>query len=272
MSGRSNDSRNWSIITGGVFSPYLHRWNIPSNLNSVYECLPCPKGTYQPEALQTSCLECPQDTSTRDVGATSIEACSNPCEVHGEQMLCDPNALCLFIADTNDFECQCKPGFNGTGETCTDKCENFCDNNGACKKDEEGDPYCVMFRIFHWQQPRREENPRRASFTQPSTDPNGSQVNFYYGAPAAYAESIAPSHHSTYAHYYDDEEDAWEMPNFYNETYMKTGFQNGAGNSLARSNASIYGNKEDLYDRLRKHAYQGKKDKDETGDSDDQVR
>lgn len=48
------------------------------------------------------------------------------------------------------------------------------------------------------------------------------QVNFYYGAPAPYAESIAPSHHSTYAHYYDDEEDAWEMPNFYNETYMKS--------------------------------------------------
>ncbi len=44
------------------------------------------------------------------------------------------------------------------------------------------------------------------------------QVNFYYGAPAPYAESIAPSHHSTYAHYYDDEEDGWEMPNFYNET------------------------------------------------------
>ena len=44
------------------------------------------------------------------------------------------------------------------------------------------------------------------------------KVNFYYGAPAPYAESIAPSHHSTYAHYYDDEEDGWEMPNFYNET------------------------------------------------------
>ena len=41
--------------------------------------------------------------------------------------------------------------------------------------------------------------------------------NFYYGAPAPYAESIAPSHHSTYAHYYDDEEDGWDMPNFYNE-------------------------------------------------------
>ncbi len=47
------------------------------------------------------------------------------------------------------------------------------------------------------------------------------KVNFYYGAgggAAPYAESIAPSHHSTYAHYYDDEEDGWEMPNFYNET------------------------------------------------------
>ena len=43
-------------------------------------------------------------------------------------------------------------------------------------------------------------------------------ANFYYRAPAPYAESIAPSHHSTYAHYYDDEEDGWEMPNFYNET------------------------------------------------------
>merc|ERR1712080_489335 len=59
-----------------------------------------------------------------------------------------------------------------------------------------------------------------------ATDQNGSQVNFYYGAPAPYAESIAPSHHSTYAHYYDDEEDGWEMPNFYNDT---------------RSNASLYG-------------------------------
>lgn len=32
-------------------------------------------------------------------------------------------------------------------------------------------------------------------------------------------------------------------------------------NSLARSNASIYGTKEDLYDRLKRHAYPGKKGK-----------
>lgn len=133
----------------------------------------------------------------------------------------------------------------------------------------------------------------------PATDQNGSQVNFYYGAPTPYAESIAPSHHSTYAHYYDDEEDGWEMPNFYNETYMKgqcvllrlsiitylrsrmNGRKNesferiyfyglacllaeslhngGKMNSLARSNASIYGTKDDLYDRLKRHAYPGKK-------------
>jgi len=41
------------------------------------------------------------------------------------------------------------------------------------------------------------------------------------------------------------------MPNFYGEGYNKV--------SLARSNASLYGNKEELYDRLRRHAYNGKK-------------
>ena len=47
------------------------------------------------------------------------------------------------------------------------------------------------------------------------------QVNFYYGAPTPYAESIAPSHHSNYAHYYDEEDEAWEMPNFYNEAFVR---------------------------------------------------
>ena len=50
--------------------------------------------------------------------------------------------------------------------------------------------------------------------------------NFYYGGPAPYAESIAPSHHSNYAHYYDDEEDGWDMPNFYNnEGFVKVGYK-----------------------------------------------
>lgn len=33
----------------------------------------------------------------------------------------------------------------------------------------------------------------------------------------------------------------------------------GKMNSLARSNASLYGTKDDLYDRLKRHAYPAKK-------------
>lgn len=117
---------------------------------------------------------------------------------------------------------------------------------------------------FFLNRANRRKEPKK--LLTPATDQNGSQVNFYYGAPTPYAESIAPSHHSTYAHYYDDEEDGWEMPNFYNETYMKESLHNGMTmngkmNSLARSNASIYGTKDDLYDRLKRHAYPGKKGK-----------
>jgi len=139
--------------------------------------------------------------------------------------------------------------------------------------------FLILLVLLGWMICFRANRARRTSpekILGAATDQNGSQVNFYYGAPAPYAESIAPSHHSTYAHYYDDEEDGWEMPNFYNETYMKDGLQNKM-NSLARSNASLYGaqgGKDDIYDRLKRHAYQGKKsDKsgnETTSDSDGQ--
>lgn len=77
---------------------------------------------------------------------------------------------------------------------------------------------CRLYKRSIYRASRKKEPKKMLT---PATDQNGSQVNFYYGAPTPYAESIAPSHHSTYAHYYDDEEDGWEMPNFYNETYMK---------------------------------------------------
>ena len=141
----------------------------------------------------------------------------------------------------------------------TDKCENYCENDGSCEKDDSGNPLCkclgsftgrtcadksefayivggiagaVILVIFVvliiWmicvRTSRRKEPKNKGLMAPPAAnlDPAGSgAVNFYYGSPAPYAESIAPSHHSTYAHYYDDEEDAWEMPNFYNETYLK---------------------------------------------------
>jgi hypothetical protein len=204
-----------------------------------------------------------------------------------------------------------------------DVCHEYCRNEGVCLKDKVGSPYCqcagsftgkhcetksefayiaggiagsvvfvIVLVLLIWMICVRANKNKKSNANEKimtaATDANGSQVNFYYGAPAPYAESIAPSHHSTYAHYYDDEEDGWEMPNFYNETYMKDGLHgapggngNGGGgnkmNSLARSNASLYGKQggqEDLYDRLRRHAYQGKKsDKsgnETTSDSDGQ--
>ncbi|EZA50646.1 Sushi, von Willebrand factor type A, EGF and pentraxin domain-containing protein [Ooceraea biroi] len=261
---------------------------------TLNECVECKKGTYQSEPQQTFCIPCPPNTSTKGPAATSKADCTNPCETSGEEMHCDANAYCLLIPETSDFKCECKPGYNGTGTVCTDVCLGFCDNEGVCLKDSRGQPSCrcsgsftgkhctekseffyitggiaggviliIIVVLLVWMicvRASRKKEPKK--MLTPATDQNGSQVNFYYGAPTPYAESIAPSHHSTYAHYYDDEEDGWEMPNFYNETYMKESLHNGGKmNSLARSNASIYGTKDDLYDRLKRHAYTGKKDK-----------
>merc|ERR1712004_278365 len=171
-------------------------------------------------------------------GAVSKDECTNRCRVgEGELELCDRNAICLFHPSNNTHQCECKPGYYGSGETgdCTDTCVGRCQNEGVCVKDKYGVAYCQCAGSFTGEDC---ESKSESAY-------GGNGVNFYYGAPAPYAESIAPSHHSTYAHYYDDEEDGWEMPNFYNDT---------------RSNASLYGgNKEDLYDRLRRHAYPGKK-------------
>ncbi|GBP19642.1 Fibropellin-1 [Eumeta japonica] len=237
-------------------------------------CIQCKRGTYQSEAQQKACIPCPVNTSTRDRGATMESDCTNPCESSGSEMHCDTNAYCLLIPETNEFTCQCKPGFNSTGRECKDVCESYCDNGGECVKNTRGEPSCRCIGSFTGKNCRdksefayiasginhKKKEPKKT--LTPAIDQNGSQVNFYYGAHTPYAESIAPSHHSTYAHYYDDEEDGWEMPNFYNETYMKESLHNGVNgkmNSLARSNASIYGTKEDLYDRLKRHAYPGKK-------------
>lgn len=50
---------------------------------------------------------------------TTKAECWNPCEMNGSEMLCDPNAYCLLIPETNDFKCECKPGYNGTGKACS---------------------------------------------------------------------------------------------------------------------------------------------------------
>lgn len=278
-----------------------------SALSKENTCVLCQVGSYQPNAQQTSCLPCPPDTTTKLAGATLKSDCSNPCSPATNQTICPVNGVCLFVASTNVHRCECKAGFtpvppdSPTDFTCMDKCDNFCKNDGKCRRDRAtGEPYCqctgsytglqceaqsnfayivggsagfvvflILLVLLIWmicaRTSRRRDSQAKAAANAAvvAGDPSGSQANFYYGSHAPYAESIAPSHHSTYAHYYDEEEDGWEMPNFYNETYMKAENLHNVnkGNSLARSNASLYGNKEELYDRLRRHAYQGKKEK-----------
>jgi len=275
--------------------------------STVNDCVLCARGYYQQFDQRTSCDQCPPDTTTPAEGSRSPDDCTNKCNdaKNGQLALCDRNANCFFNKDDLTHSCRCKRGYHnytGSGEVgdCYDKCfnedkSNFCRNEGICLKDKDGDPYCqcagsftgkrceeksefayiaggvagsviflILLVLLIWMICVRANRTRKTpeKILGAAADQNGSQVNFYYGAPAPYAESIAPSHHSTYAHYYDDEEDGWEMPNFYNDT---------------RSNASLYGgggNKDDLYDRLRRHAYQGKKsDKsgnETTSDSDGQ--
>ena len=236
------------------------------------ECQACPVGTFQPNSQETSCIRCPYDTSTVTVGATNETECTNPCKAkdNGEGR-CDRNARCLFLKETNDHKCECKFGYEGDGDKgglgCKSKCDGFCRNGGSCLINKEGSPYCtckgsftglncaeksdfayiaggiagavlfvIVLVLLIWMIfIRNARNRQRSSekFAPSVGDMTGSQVNFYYGQPAPYAESIAPSHHgSTYAHYYEDEEDGWGMPNFY-DTY-------GKNSKIARSNGSLY--------------------------------
>jgi len=278
------------------------------------ECQACPVGTFQPNSQETSCIRCPYDTSTVTVGATNETECTNPCKAkdNGEGR-CDRNARCLFLKETNDHKCECKFGYEGDGDKgglgCKSKCDGFCRNGGSCLINKEGSPYCtckgsftglncaeksdfayiaggiagavlfvIVLVLLIWMIfIRNARNRQRSSekFAPSVGDMTGSQVNFYYGQPAPYAESIAPSHHgSTYAHYYEDEEDGWGMPNFY-DTY-------GKNSKIARSNGSLYNAgmyapqyapQGELYDRLGKHAYQprpeDKSGNDTTSESDD---
>ena len=52
--------------------------------------------------------------------------------------LCDQHAICLFHPANNTHQCECKPGYRGSGETgdCIDTCEGRCRNEGICLKDK----------------------------------------------------------------------------------------------------------------------------------------
>lgn len=39
---------------------------------TLNSCIPCKKGTYQPESQQTTCIQCPPNTSTKGTAAVSF--------------------------------------------------------------------------------------------------------------------------------------------------------------------------------------------------------
>jgi len=210
---------------------------------------------------------------------------------------------------TQRYTCSCKTGYKGDGRIggCMDSCHDYCMNDGTCVK-KKGEPYCqcagsfngkhceeksefayiaggiagavlfiIVLVLLIWMICVRSSRGKRSlgqeKFAQPGADGvNGSQVNFYYGQPAPYAESIAPSQHgSTYAHYYeDDQEDGWGMPNFY-DTYGKNSKMARSNGSLYNAGAGMYGPQYapqgELYDRLGRHAYQPRPEDKSAGDT-----
>lgn len=74
-------------------------------------CLPCPKGTYKPEAGNDTCTECPIDTFSTEIGATSLSTC----------LPCVANSRTGNLTGANSsLACLCSPGYIGFGgENCT---------------------------------------------------------------------------------------------------------------------------------------------------------
>ena len=146
--------------TSRAASRSIEDCNIPicapgSALSAVdNECRLCPVGQYQPRSQETTCYNCPPNTSTRGPGAVNETECTNPCKQNGREM-CDRNARCMFLQRENQPRCECKYGFRGNGrrwdgraeerpegEGCSDKCEGHCRNSGTCLLDKDGEAYC----------------------------------------------------------------------------------------------------------------------------------
>jgi len=208
---------------------------------------------------------------------TGRDICVHVCEDY-----CLNGGRCDVNLETNKPVCSCLVNFYG--QKCEKKSEFVVYAGGI----GAGVLFLIFIVLLIWMICVRTASSSRSSLPKkmsihclPSSDAYSTigalgNGNFYYGAngqlglTAPYAESIAPSHHSTY-HYYDEEEDQWEMPgNYFTETCMKESLNKTTNNgnqqnqgivNPAISNLSLYGNnKEELYDRLRKHQYVGKKD------------
>ncbi|CAI4229466.1 unnamed protein product [Auanema sp. JU1783] len=114
-------------------------------------CQFCQRGTFQDVEQQTSCKLCPVDHTTAAEGATAESQCYNTNQCTTGEDDCSWHALCIDLPDQNDipsYECKCKPGYIGNGTYCKDACNNFCLNDGVCKKNPVGLVECVCKDYF----------------------------------------------------------------------------------------------------------------------------
>ncbi|KAL3985154.1 GCC2 and GCC3 family protein [Acanthocheilonema viteae] len=110
------------------------------------QCLNCSYGYYQDEVGSNSCKRCPSGTTTRILGATSIETCVSTNQCASGEHNCHWLAACIDLPDKENkptYSCRCQPGFVGNGFTCTDICLNLCYNNAECIKTSRGEPRCI---------------------------------------------------------------------------------------------------------------------------------
>ncbi|CAA3006472.1 sushi, von Willebrand factor type A, EGF and pentraxin domain-containing 1 isoform X1 [Olea europaea subsp. europaea] len=123
-----------------LLCPAGHYLNVTSD-----RCQECPRGFYQAqEQRDTSCLSCPQDTTTELEGATSLENCTNPCFINGQSQMCQANSYCVFSKEAQNYTCECKPKYRMDElEQCVYVCDDFCLNGGSCSaNNEQNRPRC----------------------------------------------------------------------------------------------------------------------------------
>ncbi|GFO02092.1 neurogenic locus notch homolog protein 1, partial [Plakobranchus ocellatus] len=111
-------------------------------------CKKCAVGLYQPLPRQTSCMQCPNDTSTFDEGSTNLTACTIKCPAGEEDDGTETCTSCpddKFKPEASFGECQpctgdltssqsnrtactirlCDVGREGKNDTCSDCLEGF---------------------------------------------------------------------------------------------------------------------------------------------------
>ncbi|XP_011663142.2 sushi, von Willebrand factor type A, EGF and pentraxin domain-containing protein 1 [Strongylocentrotus purpuratus] len=101
------------------------------SLSGVDPCNPCPLGSYQSRAQQTSCDLCPGQLSTNSSGAQSVQECTDINECASDP--CQNGATCVDL--TGSFQCICASGFSGRDcEIDIDDCALYqpCLHNGTC--------------------------------------------------------------------------------------------------------------------------------------------